>query len=88
MSGRACRAVLFDLDGTLADTAPDLIAAVNRLRAEAGRAALPEAALRPLVSKGGRALLARVAGVQRAHGQRIRANRHEIPADVGRYGHE
>lgn len=59
MSGRACRAVLFDLDGTLADTAPDLIAAVNRLRAEAGRTALPETALRPLVSKGGRALLAR-----------------------------
>ena len=53
------RAVLFDLDGTLADTAPDLIAAVNRILAEEGRAALPEAALRPLVSKGGRALLAR-----------------------------
>lgn len=52
------RAVLFDLDGTLADTAPDLIAAVNRILAEEGRAPLPDAALRPLVSKGGRALLA------------------------------
>lgn len=53
------RAVLFDLDGTLADTAPDLIAAVNRLLVEESRPPLPDAALRPLVSKGGRALLAR-----------------------------
>jgi len=53
------RAVLFDLDGTLVDTAPDLVAAVNRLLAEEGRPPLPEEVLRPLVSKGGRALLAR-----------------------------
>ena len=39
------RAVLFDFDGTLADTAPDLAAAVNRMRAEAGpRAAAARAA--------------------------------------------
>lgn len=53
------RAVLFDLDGTLADTASDLIAAVNRIVAEASRPPVQEAVLRPLVSKGGRALLAR-----------------------------
>jgi phosphoglycolate phosphatase len=53
------RAVLFDLDGTLADTAPDLIAAVNRILVEEARGPLPDAALRPQVSKGGRALLAR-----------------------------
>ncbi|MBL8274997.1 MAG: HAD hydrolase-like protein, partial [Xanthomonadales bacterium] len=40
MSGIA-DAVLFDLDGTLADTAPDLIAAANRLREQLGRAPVP-----------------------------------------------
>ena len=55
----AVRAVLFDLDGTLVDTAPDLVAAVNAVLDAEGRPPLPEAVLRPLVSKGGRALLAR-----------------------------
>ncbi|HWT14867.1 MAG TPA: HAD-IA family hydrolase [Patescibacteria group bacterium] len=51
------RALLFDLDGTLLDTAPDMIAAANALRADAGLDALPLATLRPYVSKGGRAIL-------------------------------
>ena len=55
---RLPRAVLFDLDGTLVDSAPDLIHAINRVRADHGRSALPLAALRPMVSKGGRAMLA------------------------------
>jgi N-acetyl-D-muramate 6-phosphate phosphatase len=50
-------AVFFDLDGTLADTAPDLGAALNRLLAEQGRAQLPHAVLRPHVSAGARGLL-------------------------------
>ena len=51
------RAVLFDLDGTLADTAPDLGAALNRLLQEHERATLPLAQLRPHVSGGARALI-------------------------------
>lgn len=51
------RALLFDLDGTLLDTAPDMIAAANALRVDAGLDALPLATLRPFVSKGGRAIL-------------------------------
>lgn len=54
---RAARAVLFDLDGTLADTAPDLGAALNRLRHEQGLPALPVAAVRSYASMGARGLL-------------------------------
>jgi len=50
-------AVLFDLDGTLADTAPDLGAALNRLLEEEGRSALPMEILRPHVSGGARSLI-------------------------------
>ncbi len=50
-------AVLFDLDGTLADTAADLGAVLNRLLAENGQAPLPAATIRPQVSKGVRGLL-------------------------------
>jgi phosphoglycolate phosphatase len=54
----AIDAVLFDLDGTLVDTAPDLVRAVNRVRADRGLAPLPFARLRPYASHGARGLLA------------------------------
>lgn len=50
-------AVLFDLDGTFADTAPDLGAALNRLREEQGQPPLPLETLRPHTSSGVRGML-------------------------------
>ena len=49
--------VLFDLDGTLLDTAPDMGAALNALRAEHKLAPLPQDRIRPHVSQGAPALL-------------------------------
>ncbi len=51
------RCVLFDLDGTLIDTAPDMADALNRLRGESGMEPLPFESLRPVVSMGARGLL-------------------------------
>ena len=51
------RTVLFDLDGTLADTAPDLAHALNALLAAEGRGPLPYETIRPVVSHGAGALI-------------------------------
>jgi phosphoglycolate phosphatase len=51
------KCVLFDLDGTLIDTAPDLAHAANEVRAELNLAPLPLAHYRPLASSGARGLL-------------------------------
>jgi phosphoglycolate phosphatase len=53
---RAPSNVLFDLDGTLLDTAPDLVGALNRVRALLGQAPLPYDRVRPYVSHGSYAL--------------------------------
>src|SRR6185436_2990621 len=56
-------AVLFDLDGTLADSAGDLAYALNRLRNERGLAPLPVDKLRPHASAGARGLIGAGLGV-------------------------
>lgn len=52
MPERHLKAFLLDLDGTIADTAPDLVAALNALLAEEGRDPLDYEAVRPFVSYG------------------------------------
>ncbi|WP_342050635.1 MULTISPECIES: phosphoglycolate phosphatase [unclassified Cupriavidus] len=54
---RSFDAVFFDLDGTLADTAPDLAAAANRLVVEHGHPPVPYETLRPVASHGARGLI-------------------------------
>ena len=49
--------VAFDLDGTLADTAPDLAAALNHTLAALGRETVPTESVRHLVGHGAKALL-------------------------------
>jgi len=57
MSAHPLRAVLFDLDGTLVDSAPDLISAVQALCNELGAPPPDAEAVRRVVSAGGRAML-------------------------------
>ena len=61
------RAVLFDLDGTLADTAPDLAGALNRLLAECGRGPVPIERARPVTSSGARGMLQVGFGIDPLH---------------------
>jgi len=50
-------AILFDLDGTLADTAPDLCGALNQLLTECGRPPMPLARTRRYTSSGARGMI-------------------------------
>jgi phosphoglycolate phosphatase len=61
------RGVFFDLDGTLADTAPDLVAAANQLLIARKQAALPYEILRPRASAGARGLIAGAFGIDPEH---------------------
>lgn len=51
------QAVLFDLDGTLIDSAPDLGAAADKMRTDRGLASLPLAHYRPMAGAGARGML-------------------------------
>lgn len=56
-------AVLFDLDGTLADTAPDMALTVNRMLENRGKPCVPVDAVRPHVSKGARGMIGAAFGL-------------------------
>lgn len=53
----AVRAVLFDLDGTLIDSAPDLGAAADKMRIDRGLPSLPQSAYRPMAGAGARGMI-------------------------------
>lgn len=61
------QAVLFDLDGTLVDSAPDLAGAGNEMRIARGLSALPLAHFRPMVGTGARGMLARALDIGPDH---------------------
>lgn len=57
-SRRFPKLALFDLDGTLLDSAPDMVATIDRMRERRGQGPMPLAELRPHVSRGARAMSA------------------------------
>ena len=61
------RAILFDLDGTFADTAPDLGYAVNQMRIARNLPPVPEEKTRPVTSSGARGLLGAGFGITPDH---------------------
>ena len=61
------RAVLFDLDGTLIDSAPDLGAAVDKMRTDRGLAPLPLERYRPMAGAGARGMLGEAFGLVPEH---------------------
>ena len=61
------QAVLFDLDGTLIDSAPDLGAAVDKMRVDRGMSSLPLAHYRPMAGAGARGMIALAFGYTPDH---------------------
>lgn len=57
MDGLDIQAVLFDLDGTLIDSAPDLGAAADKMRTDRGMSSLSQALYRPMAGAGARGML-------------------------------
>ncbi|KAB2887525.1 MAG: HAD hydrolase-like protein, partial [Burkholderiaceae bacterium] len=61
------RAVLFDLDGTLIDSAPDLGAAADKMRVDRGMPSLPLERYRPMAGAGARGMLGEAFGLAPEH---------------------
>ncbi len=64
---RGVRAVLFDLDGTLVDSAPDLGSAADRMRLVRGMSSLPPHAYRPHAGSGAKGMLGVAFGMSPEH---------------------
>ncbi len=69
LSARSLQAVLFDLDGTLLDTAADISLALNRALAEQRLTSLPEAQVRVLIGRGVPGLIERAVARLAAAGE-------------------
>lgn len=63
MQADAICAVLFDLDGTLIDSAPDLGAAADKMRTDRGMPSLPASLYRPMAGSGARGMLGVAFGI-------------------------
>jgi phosphoglycolate phosphatase len=61
------KAVLFDLDGTLIDSAPDLGAAADKMRTDRGLPSLPLEKYRPMAGAGARGMLGIAFGMTPEH---------------------
>ena len=60
-------AVMFDLDGTLIDSAPDLGAAADQMRIDRGLVSMPQADYRPMAGAGARGMLGVAFGIAPGH---------------------
>ncbi len=80
MATQAPQAILFDLDGTLVDTAPDLASATNALRHHHGLAPLPFEIIREQVSNGGNALVTLALGLDTDSSEHAQARQYLLDA--------
>src|SRR5579884_1773467 len=67
--------IVFDLDGTLIDTAPDLISTLNLILAREGMAAIPFEAARRMIGGGARAMIEKAVAAEGRDGSKAEIDR-------------